>query len=120
MSLVRYEKVVSTLPATLTADTIYLVRVGTGYDMYVTNSTGTVVAYPLNSKNAFETVSKNLLSHNGVLNYNVGGELTSIVYAVPNITKTLNYNVGGELTSIVLSGDTPAGISLTKTLTYTS
>ena len=67
----------------------------------------------------FESVSKNIKSYPSVLNY-TGGILTSVVYTVPagTITKTFNYTLG-KLTSIVLSGDTPNGINLTKTLTYT-
>ena len=42
------EKHVSALPVTLTADTKYFVRNGLGFDVYLTNSTGTIVAYPLN------------------------------------------------------------------------
>lgn len=44
-------KVVSTLPSTLEPDAVYYVRVGTGFDIYVTNSSGTVVAYPSNQVN---------------------------------------------------------------------
>jgi len=67
----------------------------------------------------YETVSKNLKSYPYALNY-TGSDLTSIVYTLPSgtITKTLNYT-SGVLTSIVLSGDTPSGIDLTKTLSYT-
>ena len=43
--------------------------------------------------------------------YALGGLLT--------IVKTFNYT-GADLTSIVLSGYTPGGISLTKTLTYSA
>ena len=42
------EKFVSALPGTLVANTLYYVRVGTGFDVYLTNSSGTIVAYPLN------------------------------------------------------------------------
>lgn len=42
------EKYVSALPGVLVADTMYCVRNGTGFDIYLTNSVGTVVAYPLN------------------------------------------------------------------------
>lgn len=66
----------------------------------------------------FETVSANLPSSNATLNYNVGGDITSIVYS-NGVTKTFNYT-GTDITSIVLSGSTPSGISLTKTLTYSS
>ncbi|MDF3932161.1 hypothetical protein [Pseudomonas citronellolis] len=48
MAKVLHHKVVATLPSTLEANSIYLVRVGTGFDQYVTNSTGQIVAYPMN------------------------------------------------------------------------
>lgn len=41
-------KVVAALPATLEADTVYFVRVGSGFDIKVTNGTGTIVALDLN------------------------------------------------------------------------
>jgi hypothetical protein len=63
----------------------------------------------------FETVSKNLDANDATLNY-TGEDLTSIVYS-NGITKTLNYT-GTDLTSVVLSGTTPGGIDLTKTLSY--
>ena len=44
------KKVVSALPNNPTADTIYFVRVGAGFDLYVTNSLGTIVPYGLNAK----------------------------------------------------------------------
>ena len=40
-------KVVSTLPGILAANTLYLVKVGTGFRPWLTNSAGTIVAYPL-------------------------------------------------------------------------
>ena len=67
---------------------------------------------------SFETVSANLDASDAVLNYDVGGNITDIVYS-NGITKTFNYT-GEDITSIILSGSTPGGISLTKTLTYTS
>lgn len=36
----RIRKVISSLPSPLQADTIYLVRVGTGFDLYVSDTTG--------------------------------------------------------------------------------
>lgn len=41
-------KVVAAVPSPPEPDTIYLVRTGAGFDMYVTNSVGEVKAYPLN------------------------------------------------------------------------
>lgn len=66
----------------------------------------------------FESVSKNLKSWDASFTYSLGN-LSSISYTdgVDTIVKTFNYTLG-SLTSIVLSGDTPAGIDLTKTFTY--
>lgn len=49
MAQVKFHKFVAALPVTLEADSIYYVRVGAGFDIYVTNSGGTIVAYALNS-----------------------------------------------------------------------
>jgi len=68
----------------------------------------------------FETVSKNLKSYPYTLSYGVDG-LSAITYDIGgglSIVKTFNYTLS-VLTSIVLSGDTPSGIELTKTLSYT-
>src|SRR5690554_744271 len=48
MAQVKFHKFVAALPAALEANAIYYVRAGAGFDIYVTNSSGTVVAYPLN------------------------------------------------------------------------
>ncbi|WP_137823640.1 hypothetical protein [Pseudomonas sp. D(2018)] len=48
MADLKLHKVVSSLPGVLEADSIYLVRVGSGYDLYATNHSGTIVSYPLN------------------------------------------------------------------------
>lgn len=48
MAQVKFHKFVAALPAELEANAIYYVRAGAGFDIYVTNSSGTVVAYPLN------------------------------------------------------------------------
>lgn len=42
-------KEVASLPGTLSASTLYFVRTGVGFDIYLTNESGTIVAYPLNS-----------------------------------------------------------------------
>lgn len=47
---IQRQKVVGALPATLQPDTEYLVRTGDGYDSYLTNHSGTIIAYPLNSR----------------------------------------------------------------------
>lgn len=42
MSVFKAQKVVSALPGTLDPDTIYLVRVGEGFDLYCSDTTGTL------------------------------------------------------------------------------
>lgn len=42
-------KTVGSLPAVLTPNTFYAVRVGTGYELYLSDTTGQV-AYPLNQQ----------------------------------------------------------------------
>lgn len=48
--MITHHKVVAALPSELLADAIYYVRSGTGFDIYVTNASGTIVAYPTNQK----------------------------------------------------------------------
>ena len=43
------EKVIAALPATLTPNAVYFVRVGAGIMLYVADATGSV-AYPLNQE----------------------------------------------------------------------
>ena len=69
-------------------------------------------------ESSFETVSSNLSNYDNTLNYNGSGDITDIVYS-NGVTKTFNYT-GADITSIVLSGSTPNGIELIKTLTYTN
>lgn len=49
MAQLKTHKFVSALPPVLEADAIYFVRAGSGFDLYVTNHSGTIVAYPANS-----------------------------------------------------------------------
>jgi len=48
MSKIKIDKVVSSLPSTLVANTVYAVRVGTGFDLYITDNTG-ATAHQINS-----------------------------------------------------------------------
>jgi hypothetical protein len=51
MATLRFAKVVASLPETLTPDTLYLVRTGAGFDLYVSDATGSI-AYPVNAPTA--------------------------------------------------------------------
>lgn len=68
MALIQQHKIVSSLPGTLAANAIYYVRVGTGFDIYVTNSIGTIVAYPLNQASS----SGGGAAGNAVVNFGAG------------------------------------------------
>lgn len=52
MAQLKTHKFVAALPPVLEADAIYFVRAGSGFDLYVTNHSGTIVAYPANSGGA--------------------------------------------------------------------
>lgn len=51
----RVDKVVATLPSILTPDTVYAVRTGVGFDLYMSDSTGTVT-HPHNTATDAEAV----------------------------------------------------------------
>jgi len=68
------------------------------------------------SADTFETVSKNLSATDASYGY-TDDLLTTITYG--SIIKTLAYGPDG-LASITLSGATPGGIDLVKTLVYSS
>lgn len=42
MAILRVEKVIASLPGTLTPNTIYMVRAGPGFDLHVTDDTGSI------------------------------------------------------------------------------
>ncbi len=51
MAVIRFEKVVGSLPATIQPNTVYAVRTGSGFDLYITDATGGI-AHTLNSSGA--------------------------------------------------------------------
>jgi hypothetical protein len=65
---------------------------------------------------SYETVASNLDASDAVYAY-AGGDLDTITYA-NGVVKSFSYS-GGNLVSVTLSGATPSGIDLVKTLTYT-
>jgi len=84
-----------------------------------TGATGADGAPGDSYQEAFETVSKNLKSYPGTFAYG-SGDLQTITYDLGgalSIIKTIG-RTGLQITSITLSGDTPNGIALTKTLSY--
>jgi hypothetical protein len=66
---------------------------------------------------SFETVNRNLDASDAAIAYS-GDQISTITYA-NGVVKTFSYGVDG-LSTVVLSGSTPGGIDLTKTLTYSA
>jgi hypothetical protein len=52
MAALKAHKVVAALPVPLEADSLYCVRAGAGFDLYVTNGAGQTTAYALNASEA--------------------------------------------------------------------
>lgn len=100
-------KVVGSLPATLTPNTLYCVRVGVGFDVYLSDSTGGV-AHKVNAPTleAFALQSKKLelLSEHGCINYDVHFEHPDLWLDGSHGGKGVFAQVGGKT---VLT--TPAG-----------
>lgn len=66
MAVIRFEKVIGALPGSLTANTVYLVRTGVGFDFYMTDATG-AVAHKANSGDGWTTqvLAANFTAING-------------------------------------------------------
>ncbi len=64
MTTIKIDKVVSSPPDPLEANTVYAVRVGGGFDLYITDSTGTT-AHTLNSSGTGTTNSIAQLRNSG-------------------------------------------------------
>lgn len=76
---------------------------------------GVVRQTVIGGKESFETVAQNLDAADSVPTY-TDGNLTKVVYS-NGITKTMAY-VNDEVVTITLSGATPSGIDLVKTISY--
>jgi hypothetical protein len=88
MPAVLQHKVVAALPGTLEANSIYYVRVGAGFDLYVTNDAGTVVAYPLNSGSGAGEPAVQIVT----IDFGVTGQYTdvhTVADAAATATKTV-------------------------------
>jgi hypothetical protein len=113
-----YQNVSSTF-LTSETDSQTLTFAESSAELSITNG-NTVNLSSLESKETFESISKNLKSYPYTVNY-TNNILTSIAYSLPDnkfITKMFEYT-DNLLTSISLLGDIPPGIDTTKTLSYT-
>ena len=94
MAVLRLAKVVSNLPSILQPDTLYLVRTGTGFEIYVSDTTGSI-AYSNN---------KDALAGNGLFfsnnSLNVGGTHGRISVGTDNIDIDVNYSGQESITTV--------------------
>jgi hypothetical protein len=106
MAVIKFTKVVSSLPSPLTPDTIYLVRTGAGFDLYVTDTTGSI-AYTTNAvSKAGDTMMGPLV---------LPGNATTDLQAVPK--QQLDAAIAGVN---ILSINAQTGTTYTLALTDTS
>ena len=107
MAQLRTHKFVASLPAELEADAIYYVRTGAGFDQYVTNHSGTIVAYPVNTRKAVNTI----------INRNPSG-ISSVIESIDGSDKETSFiRTNGKITSVI---ETYRGKTKTTTLTRTN
>jgi hypothetical protein len=98
-------KEIAALPATLLADSIYVVRRGLGFDLYVTDSTG-LLAFKVNSESDLKSPQ---------FTYNTANQVSRIDYA-NGIFKLFTYSTTGLLQTMTLNlGNSTM---LTKTFSY--
>jgi hypothetical protein len=70
---------------------------------------------------SFESTLTNLNGYNYTFTRDINGKITKKTFSLGGSSIVVTYNrTAGKLTSIVLSGDTPDGIDLTKTIAYSS
>lgn len=103
MAVQLTRKDVAVLPGTLSADTIYYVRRGTGFDLYISDNTGLLV-FKLN--NTDDPLKSPVFSY-------TSGQLTGVTYS-DGSTKTLTYT-SGQLTRIDLLR---SGVTYRKDFAY--
>lgn len=109
MASLLAHKVVSTLPGTLAASSVYFVRVGSGFDIYVTNETGTVVAYPINNAKAGANTDITSIR---------AAQYVDKVYVNAAATGTVNLDLAAyTVFDLTLSGNTTLTFSNAPTLT---
>lgn len=125
MATVLFHKIVSSLPNPLDANSIYYVRVGDGFDTYVTNSNGLIVSYETNEKlKIIDLLSRinTLEQQTGIASYinpvftYTDGLLTLVTYD-GGATKELEYDVDGNLEFVTL---TDGSTIVTKQFFYTN
>lgn len=107
MAKINQHKVVASLPDPLEANSIYYVRVGAGFDQYVTNGSGMIVAYQSNAK----------LELDGKVDKEEGKVLSSNDYTTAEKNKLAGIEAGAQVnvaTNIGQGSRTSTTIPLTS------
>lgn len=114
MSALSISKVVSALPGTLVADTIYMVRVGTGIDIYVTNSSGTIVAYKTNSDINATALGTRMTTAETNIGLKAAKGANSDITSLTGLTTPLSISQGGTGGITAAAAKTALGIPFGK------
>lgn len=102
---VTHHKVIAQLPSQLEPNAVYFVRVGTGFDQYLTDNNGEVA---LKLNNTDSPLTSPAFTYNS-------GQLTGIAYS-DGTTKTFSY-AGGQLQ--LIDQMSPSGVTVRKNFNYT-
>lgn len=82
MAIFKASKVVSSLPSPLEANTIYIVRVGTGFDFYVSDSTGSI-AHKINDLPQVSSAEAKAGTETGLRSWSPEDVATAILSLAP-------------------------------------
>ena len=93
MTIFKAQKVVSVLPATLNANTIYTVRVGEGFDLYISDNTGSI-AHQINNKYEYPVPSS--LIQKSSFSFPLGAINSAAVSSTTNFSTMLTNGSWGQ------------------------
>lgn len=97
--IIRIEKVISSLPSTLIANTLYFVRIGTGFDLYLTDSTGSV-AHKINNDPILKTINDMPLQGAGNIDIPTPLTVTNIVKETGMYSTTSRFSGATTITTV--------------------
>lgn len=95
MATILQHKVVSALPTPLEPDSIYFVRTGQGYDQYVTNGAGLIVAYPSNAAARVEILGQYMHVRDSKPPGTMGGTFTGANWRTRDLNEIVYNTIPG-------------------------
>ena len=108
MSELKSEKYVNSLPPTLEANTLYYVKNGVGFDLYLTNNLSTIIAYSLNSIKQTD-IDNSISSYDDTLK----GGAVQFKDRISTISNFASPNVGGIISNYYYDNNPHGGVSTT-------